>query len=142
MLEMEDMKENAKPLTMYHDGACPLCQAEVLLLKRRSRSGRIRFVDVHDSAFEAAEQGLTRDRALQVMHGRVGEGPLLQGVEVMAAAYERTDLPFMAWLLSRPSIGPLLNWGYRVFAANRKTISRLIGPIALRFAKARWSRTE
>lgn len=136
------MAEDVKPLTMFHDGACPLCQAEVLLLKQRSRPGHIRFIDVRETAFEAAGEGLSRERALRIMHGRVGDGPLLQGVQVMAAAYQRTDLSFMAWILTRSAIRPVLNAAYRVFAANRRMISRLFGPPMLRLAKARYSRCK
>lgn len=131
------MDEDVKPLTMYHDGACPLCQAEVVLLKQRSRRGQIRFVDVRDVAFENESGAPSRERALGVMHGRIGDGKLLQGVDVMAAAYQRTDLSVMSWLLSRPAIRPFLDAAYRIFATHRKTISRVFGPLMLRLARAR-----
>ena len=32
-------------LTVWHDGACPLCQREIALMRRLDRRGAIRFVD-------------------------------------------------------------------------------------------------
>jgi predicted DCC family thiol-disulfide oxidoreductase YuxK len=37
-------------LTVFHDGACPLCRREIALMRRLDRRGRIEFVDVADPA--------------------------------------------------------------------------------------------
>lgn len=40
-------------LTVWHDGACPLCQREIALMRRLDRRGAIRFIDAADPAMSA-----------------------------------------------------------------------------------------
>ena len=35
-------------LTVWHDGACPLCRREIALMRRLDRAGAIDFVDASD----------------------------------------------------------------------------------------------
>jgi len=134
------MKNDPEALVMFHDGSCPLCQAEIVMLKHLSGGTTIRFVDVHDAAFESACGGVTREHALEVLHGRIGDGPLLQGVDVFAEAYQRAGFGSARWILTRRWLRPFLDFGYRFFAAHRSTISRLIGPVTLRLAERRYLR--
>ena len=125
-----------KKLTMYYDGLCPLCQAEILFLSRRNQSGLLRFVDVNSSQYSADAVGVSCQQALDSMYAQYDDGELINGVDVFSAAYERANLRTLAWLFSRPSLRPILTWGYRFFAKNRHLISRVFGPTALRLVRA------
>jgi predicted DCC family thiol-disulfide oxidoreductase YuxK len=125
------------PLTLYYDGRCPLCQAEMLYLQHRDRLGLLNCVDITLNDFDANATGLSCERAMASIHGRMENGEWVTGVAVFAAAYERVGLRRMAWLLSRPSLQPVLGWGYARFARHRYTLSRWFGPSVLRFVK-RW----
>ena len=125
------------PLTLYYDGRCPLCQAEMLYLQHRDHLGLINCVDITQNDFDANATGLSCERAMASIHGQLANGDWVTGVAVFAAAYERVGLRRMAWLLSRPSLQPLLGWGYARFARHRYTLSRWFGPSVLRFVK-RW----
>ena len=125
------------PLTLYYDGRCPLCQAEMLYLQHRDRLGLLNCVDITQNDFDANATGLSCERAMASIHGRMENGEWVTGVAVFAAAYERVGLRRMAWLLSRPSLQPLLGWGYARFARHRYTLSRWFGPSVLRLVK-RW----
>ena len=125
------------PLTLYYDGRCPLCQAEMLYLQHRDRLGLLNCVDITRNDFDANATGLSCERAMASIHGRLPNGDWVTGVAVFAAAYERVGLRRMAWLLSRPSLQPVLGWGYARFARHRYTLSRWFGPSVLRFVK-RW----
>jgi predicted DCC family thiol-disulfide oxidoreductase YuxK len=125
------------PLTLYYDGRCPLCQAEMLYLQHRDRLGLLNCVDITLNDFDADATGLSCERAMASIHGRMENGEWVTGVAVFAAAYERVGLRRMAWLLSRPSLQPVLGWGYARFARHRYTLSRWFGPSVLRFVK-RW----
>lgn len=125
------------PLTLYYDGRCPLCQAEMLYLQHRDHLGLLNCVDITLNDFDANATGLSCERAMASIHGRMENGEWVTGVAVFAAAYERVGLRRMAWLLSRPSLQPLLGWGYARFARHRYTLSRWFGPSVLRFVK-RW----
>lgn len=120
-----------KKLTMFYDGLCPLCQAEILFLSGRNQAGLLSFVDVNSNRYSADEIGVSCQQALDSMYAQYDDGELINGVDVFSAAYERANLPKLAWLFSRPSLRPALTWAYRFFAKNRHTISGLFGPSAL-----------
>jgi len=120
-----------KKLTMYYDGLCPLCQAEILFLSRRNTAGLLGFVDVNSTQYSADVVGVSCQQALDSMYAQYDDGELINGIDVFSAAYQRANLPTLAWLFSRPSLRPMLNWGYRFFAKNRHRISSIFGPAAL-----------
>ena len=124
-----------KKLTMFYDGLCPLCQAEILFLSQRNQAGLLSFVDINSSQYSPERVGISCDQALASMCAQYDDGELLEGVEVFSAAYRRANLPKLAWLFSRPSLKPFWNLGYRFFAKHRHAISALLGPLALKLVK-------
>ena len=126
----------SEKLTLFYDGACPLCQAEILFLSRRNQAGLLDFVDINSERFDPAKIGISCNQALSAMYGQYDNGVLIQGVTVFPEAYRRANLPFLAWIFSRESLQAILQVAYRFFAKNRHAISRLFGPIALRLVKA------
>ncbi|MDH4150225.1 MAG: DUF393 domain-containing protein [Betaproteobacteria bacterium] len=122
-------------LTVYYDGQCPLCRAEIHVLRARNHRGLLRFEDLADSAFDEAVHRISCAAALERIHGRLDSGELLTGVAVFAEAYRRADLPLLAWLFSRSWLAPLLNPAYRAFVRNRLALSRALGPSLLRLAQ-------
>ena len=121
---------------MYYDGLCPLCQAEILFLSRRNEAGLLSFVDVNSSHYSADAVGVSCQQALDSIYAQYDDGELINGVDVFAAAYERASLPTLVWLFSRPSLRPILTWGYQFFAKNRHVISSIFGPTALCIMRA------
>ena len=129
------MSQTLSPLTLFYDGACPLCQAEIIYLASRDTKGLLRFVDVNSAGYDPEAVGVSCQQALDRMYGQIEGQQPIQGVPVFAEAYKRADLPVLAWIFSRKTLKPILNFSYRVFAKNRHAISRAIGPIALKLAK-------
>lgn len=120
-----------RKLTMFYDGLCPLCQAEILFLSGRNQAGLLSFIDVNSNRYSADEIGISCQQALDSMYAQYDDGELINGVDVFSAAYARANLPRLAWLFSRPSLRPALAWAYRFFAKHRHAISGLFGPSAL-----------
>ena len=129
------MVRNLQKLTLFYDGACPLCQAEILFLSRRNQEGLLDFVDVNSEKYEAAKLGISCEQALAAMYAQYENGLLIEGAAVFPEAYRRANLPFLAWLFSRKALQPFLRFSYQVFAKNRHAISSAIGPIALRLVQ-------
>jgi predicted DCC family thiol-disulfide oxidoreductase YuxK len=122
-------------LTIYYDGNCPLCLAEIHFLKSRNKHGLLEFVDVVAPQFDENLHHLSCELALKTMQGRLGDGTRLEGIPVFAEAYKRANLPTLAWLFSRSWLAPILNLSYKIFAKYRHGISRAIGPMLLRLSK-------
>jgi predicted DCC family thiol-disulfide oxidoreductase YuxK len=93
-----------KKLTMYYDGLCPLCQAEILFLSGRNQAGLLHFVDVNSSQYSEGLVGVSCQKALDSMSAQYDDGELINGVDVFCAAYERANLPKLAWLFSLPGL--------------------------------------
>ena len=129
-------------LTLFYDGTCPLCQAEILFLARRSQVEQLDFVDIHSTHFDPERIGVSCDEALAAMYGQFADGTLIQGVCVFPEAYRRARLPYLAWIFSRKSLQPILQVAYRFFAKNRHAISKLFGPAALGLVKATASKND
>lgn len=124
-----------KTLTLFYDATCPLCQAEILFLSGRNAAGLLKFIDIHSSQYQPTEVGVSCEQALASMYGQYDDGSLIQGVAVFSEAYARADLPMMAKIFSWKPAQPLLGIAYAFFAKNRHTISKIFGPIALRWVK-------
>lgn len=132
---MSSVKSEYKLLTVFYDGRCPLCQAEVLFLSRRSQPQILRFIDIHSSSYDVSATGVSCVEAMAALYGQIEGEPMIQGVPVFSEAYRRANLPVLAWLFSRVWLRPLHDWIYRIFARNRHVISRLLGPLLLRIVQ-------
>ena len=130
------MSNELQKLTLFYDGACPLCQAEILFLSGRNQAGLLDFIDVNSDRYDPAKVGVSCDQALAAMYGQYADGKLIHGAAVFPEAYRRANLPFLAWLFSRKVVQPPLRLGYQFFAKNRHAISRVLGPGALRLVQA------
>lgn len=118
-------------LTLFFDGKCPLCQAEIVFLSRRNKAGLLVFVDINSDFYDERLVGVSCAQALAEMYGQFDNGNLIKGPAVFGEAYRRAGLPRLAWIMSRKTLAPLLGLGYRFFAKHRHRISKLLGPLAL-----------
>jgi len=125
--------------TLFYDGACPLCQAEILFLSGRNQANLLDFVDINSERFDSQKLGISCEAALAAMYGQFASGKLIQGVAVFPEAYRRANLPRLAWFFSRKPLQPFLKLAYLFFAKNRHAISNLLGPTALRLVKSKSS---
>ena len=125
-------------LTIYYDGLCPLCQAEILFLKSRNRQRLLNFIDLQEPSFDARLHQVSCAEAMAKIHGRLANGEMLIGVAVFAEAYRRTGLTLLAWLLSRIWARQFFDPVYLIFARHRHAISRTLGPGLLRLARRRY----
>ena len=131
------MPKNLQKLTLFYDGACPLCQAEILFLSGRNQECLLDFVDINSEAYDPLKVGVSCDEALAAMYGQYADGTLINGVTVFPEAYRRADLATLSWIFSRKSLQPIFKMGYRFFANNRHAISRVFGPGALWLVKTK-----
>ncbi|MFZ6749897.1 thiol-disulfide oxidoreductase DCC family protein [Undibacterium sp. Ren11W] len=118
----------ARPqLTLFYDGNCPFCDAEMRRLRGWNRAGRLHFVDIAEADFDPAALGVSMQALNLELHSQTAAGDLLVGIDSMLAAY---TLVGRGWLVAalriqflRPSLANL----YRKFARNRYRISRWLG---------------
>src|SRR5437868_4332306 len=133
------MTRSIYPLTLFYDAACPVCALEMDHLRETDRYGWLRFADIAAPGFDASVHGSTLADMDAEIHGLCDDGTMLRGVEVLRLAYDAVGL---GWVMRPTGWGPLrpiFDAGYRVFARNRRGISRTAAPLIrlLRAARAR-----
>jgi predicted DCC family thiol-disulfide oxidoreductase YuxK len=109
-------------LTVWYDGACPLCIREIALIRRLDRRRAIEFVDV---AGEDAACPIDRAVLLARFHALEG-GVLLSGAAAFAAMWRAVPLLRPLGLAARlPGALWLLERAYRGFLRVRPALQRL-----------------
>lgn len=107
------------PLTVFYDGACPLCSREMALMKRLDSHHRLRLCDFSAPGYDAESTGLDPARLGAVLHAQWEDGTIITGVEVFRAVWQSVGLGLLARVSRLPVIDPLLIRGYAWFARNR-----------------------
>ena len=112
-------------LIVWHDGACPMCQREIALMRRLDRRGAIRFVDAADPA-EAAACPIDPALLLARFHAEE-DGRLLSGAAAFAAMWRAIPLLRPLGLAARsPLVLRELERAYIRFLRIRPRLQRLI----------------
>lgn len=121
------LQTEASKSTIYFDGSCPLCRAEIGYYRRRDSDGAFCFVDVSNPDAEL-HQDLTQEKAMARFHVNTSDGQLLSGAAAFVAVW--AQLPKWRWLAriaARPRVTALLEYGYLGFLPVRPFVSRLFG---------------
>lgn len=131
------MKEQSLlTLTIFYDGKCPLCLAEIHVLKNNNHRQLLTFVDLHDAY--AVNQQVNCALAMEIIHAKLGDDTIITGASVFAEAYKRADVKVMKWLFSFALFETIYSVFYMKFARYRHHISKWIGPSLLRLANRRY----
>ncbi len=116
-----------KNLTVYFDGACPLCRREINLYRKLKGSNDIDWVDVATADDEALGPDLTSGLAQQRFHVRDKDGQLASGASAFAQLW--IALPSTSWLgrfTALPGIRHVADVAYVGFLAIRPLIQRVM----------------
>ena len=116
-------------ITVYYDGACPLCQREISFYRRRRGADSVRWMDLSRMEAETVAPGLSRSEALRRFHIRRPDGKLVSGVTAFADLW--MALPgfrrFGRVLRYRPLVR-VLDYCYDVFLRIRPFLQALARP--------------
>ena len=118
----------AYPLTVFFDGACPICDREIALMKRLDRRRQLEFCDFSSQEYNAASSGFAAEDLGTVIHARWSDGSVITGVEVFRAMWEAVGLGFLARLSRLSLVEPLVLTAYAWFARNRLRLTGRLPP--------------
>lgn len=117
--------------TVYFDGSCPVCRAEIALYRRQVKAETLCFVDVSNPAAPLGED-LDRHQAMKRFHVRKKDGSLVSGAASFVEVWKQ--LPRWRWaarVASVPGMPALLEMAYRLFLAARPYLARLFAILSL-----------
>ena len=129
MSYLKTLQSITTKLTIFYDGNCPLCLAEIHFLKQHNQRDLLIFKSLQQLDF--ADSDIQCELALKSIHAKLGDHELIIGPEVFYEAYKRTDLRFVNWLFSLKFFRFIYARLYLIFAKYRHQISKLIGPCML-----------
>ena len=111
-------------LTVFHDGACPLCRREIGVYRGLRPNTPVCFADVSGPA-SPLPSGTTREQLLARFHVRGSDGQLLSGAQAFLALW--AALPGWRWLALAgrvPGAAWVMERGYRLFLRWRPILQR------------------
>lgn len=73
------MSANEKKLTVFYDGACPLCAREIGFYQNRQGADTVTWLDVSALGAAVVSPGLSKDQAMARFHVLGPDGKLLSG---------------------------------------------------------------
>jgi predicted DCC family thiol-disulfide oxidoreductase YuxK len=102
--------------TLYYDGQCPMCSAEMVRLRQCADAG-LQLVDI----YQVQEDGdlPPRDELLRSLHLRNAEGQLLSGLDANVAAWQHTRFGWLWRWMCWPLVKPLADAAYNGWARVR-----------------------
>ncbi len=107
------------PLTVLHDGGCPLCSREMVFMKHLDRKRRLRFCDFSTPDYDAAAIGIPVSELSTVIHAQWEDGTVITGVKVFRAIWQAVGLRLLTQISRLPALDPLVRTAYAWFAKNR-----------------------
>ncbi|NRG16300.1 DUF393 domain-containing protein [Rhizobiales bacterium] len=117
---------DAARVSVFYDGACPLCRREIGFYRRCEGSEAVEFVDISKGAGGEAAPGLSRDEAMRRFHVRGADGKIVSGGMAFVELWKA--LPGFRQLGRLLSLWPfpvLLEGAYRAFLVLRPALQRL-----------------
>lgn len=110
-------------LTLYYDGNCALCRAQMARLRQLDKAGRLSFSDIAAPDFLPEALGVSQEALGTEIHALTADGRLLVGLDSVIAAYTAVG---RGWLVAPLRIGVLrllFVAMYRGLARNRYRLS-------------------
>ena len=102
--------------TLFYDGACPICSAEIDKLARLSR-GRIDLVDIH--SMESDDCEVSPEQLLSRLHLKTAEGRWITGLSANVRAWRHTPFRHLWRLLEWPLVKPISHYCYELWLRKR-----------------------
>ena len=114
LLRKTDMQKD----TLYYDGNCPLCRAEIAKLRRFSKN-RIELRDVHQ--LEIGETGIEKADLLARLHLKTADGEWITGLKANIRAWQHTPFRRLWQVLDWPLVNRISYPCYELWLRSRGT---------------------
>ena len=119
---------HSEKLTVFYDGACPLCEREIEFYRRRKGAEAIAWVDVSRAADDEVAPGLLKEQALARFHVMKAGGALVSDGRAFAELWAALPAFRLVGRIARTGpLGWILDRVYGVFLRLRPRLQALAG---------------
>ena len=115
-------------LTVFYDGNCPLCAAEMKLLAREDKHSNVCLKDINAPDFSTQYPTINVAEAHRILHGLKDNGEMLYGLDVTVTAWRLVGKKRWLSILRWPVISWFADKTYLLFAKHRQKISKFLMP--------------
>lgn len=114
-------------VTVYYDGACPLCRREISFYRDLKGADTIDWVNVANCNDENIPANVSRAQLLGRFHIQMPDQSVKSGAAAFVEIWKKLPAfqPF-ARLAQLPGAMPVLEFGYTIFLKFRPTIQKLV----------------
>ncbi|RXJ71583.1 thiol-disulfide oxidoreductase [Veronia nyctiphanis] len=110
-------------LTIFFDGTCPLCVAEMNELRTLNTNNAIQFEDIFSENFNERFPDIDIQKATQILHAKGEDGEIFLGLDATVKAWSTVNRKSWLRILRWPVIKIAADAAYLFFARNRYKIS-------------------
>ena len=115
-------------LTIFFDGNCPMCLAEMRHLKKHDSHNNITLINIHQENFQQLHPEINPIAAMKILHGMY-KGQLLLGLAVTHRAWTLVGKGFWVAPLNWPIVKTISHWVYLGVAKFRHPISAILAKL-------------
>jgi predicted DCC family thiol-disulfide oxidoreductase YuxK len=125
--EVHMPSNNSLQTQVFYDGACPLCSAEMAILRHRDKVGRLDLINIAAPGFDAHAWPVSLAEMNALLHVRLPDGTWLKGMAATRHLYHAVGRGWMLAFTGWPLLSHLFDRAYAWFARNRMPISMRLG---------------
>ncbi|MBR7889060.1 DUF393 domain-containing protein [Marinomonas sp. A79] len=113
-------------LTIFYDGHCPLCAAEMNTLRSLDANKKLQLEDIHAENFSKKFPHIDPIEADKVLHGQLDNGQIIKGLDVTCLAWKLVGKHKWMQVLRWPVVRFFADKSYLFFARYRHQISSFV----------------
>lgn len=109
-----------KNITLFFDGKCSVCVAEIDIYRKLDVDNKLSYVDISSPLFDASLVAIPEDRLNKYFNIQLEDGSFVEGVDSFIEIWKRIPkLKFAAKIASIKPVHFLMHLGYLAFAEIR-----------------------
>ncbi|BFM50761.1 DUF393 domain-containing protein [Marinomonas sp. THO17] len=113
-------------LTIFYDGKCPLCAAEMKSLAKFDTKHQLVLEDLHADDFPQRFPHIDPVAADKILHGQLEDGRIIKGLDVTCTAWKLVNKHRWLQALRWPVVRFFADQAYLFFARYRHPISAFV----------------
>ena len=116
------------PITVYFDGSCSVCAAEIEHYRRQDLNGRLILIDISAPDFKPGVCGISLQAFMYELHVIDQAGVVYRGTEAFWAIWQAfpnsTLYGLLGTIITLPLVKPLARLCYKGFAQMRRFLPK------------------